>query len=44
LGVDYTQLVPVLVEAVKELKSENEQLRVENKEINSHLSASESKG
>ena len=51
MGVDYTQLVPVLIEAVKELKKENneqrswiEQLKTENLALNSSLSALESKG
>ena len=33
LGVSYTSLVPVLIEAVKALKEKNEALEIENKAL-----------
>lgn len=41
LGVSYTSLVPVLIEAVKELKAQNEALQQQNTEILERLEALE---
>ncbi len=39
LSVDYTQLVPILVEAVKELKAENEALKTENNNLRAEFTS-----
>ena len=40
-GMDYSKLTPLLVEAVKALKTENNDLRKENEEIKNRLAVIE---
>ena len=42
-SVDYTKFTPILIEAVKELKKENEELRLKNIELENRLEILESR-
>ena len=40
-GMDYSRLTPLLVEAVKELKTESQKLKAENEDLKKRLEALE---